>query len=133
MKRWHYYITYCLLILMGFTHGGGFVLASTCFTKQKTTCCAMTTCCCKPEACHCEGHEYSHLNQAQKELITQINNPDCSPIKKIITVGFDTSPSLVSQPVALCFGSVMQEHPLFEAPFPLSFRAPSIFHPPRIS
>ena len=130
---WSKLVAFFLLSLMAFTHGGEFVLASAWLTPTQTTCCAMDTCCCAPDNCHCPGHGQTHLTEAQKSLVVQLSNPDCNPIKKILTVGFDTSPIVLPHCVELVFcGDSLRATECTK-----SLVKPSdpdlIFHPPQIA
>ena len=124
-------ITIILLTLMGFTHGGGFVIASSCLSKTQSSCCAMESCCCAPTECQCPGHGQLQLTPSQESLLVQISNPDCSPIKKMISVGFDTSPILLPHQVTLLFLSDIELTSPCKTDSLDSFDRPAIFHPPQ--
>ena len=122
-----------LLFIMAFTHGGGFVLASSCVSKAKTSCCAMESCCCVPAQCQCPGHHQTHLNAAQESVVVQIANPDCSPIKKLLSVGFDTSPIVLPHCVELVFLGDSLKAPDCSKSLVKPSHPELIFHPPQIA
>ena len=90
--RW---IAVGLLLLMGFTHGGGYAITTWAIAQKmpETTCCVMKSCCCAPGACHCPGHDSKTKDRAM------LMGMDCSPVTRILQLGFDTVPFLISVPV----------------------------------
>jgi hypothetical protein len=126
---WGRRISLFLLLIMAVTHGGWFTLINQGFAKTKTEiACGMSKhCCCDPGACTCEGHHH------QKQLDGLSSADNCGPAKQIVEVGFDTSPSLLSNPSRFVLPMGFIELGLQRSISKEGAFSASIFRPPQIS
>ena len=120
---------------MGFTHGGGYFLATKCSNtfaknKGKTLCCVMDQCCCKPTDCHCPKH--AHLLNMEQDGVAQLTSPDCSPIKKMTEVGFDTTPIVLPSLEKVAFLFSKKELVSSSLSPPLSVDPKQLFRPQQV-
>lgn len=126
-------IAILLLLLMGYTHGGGLAFTQNCLpSSEKLTCATSNACCCSPDNCHCPDHHHTHLT-SKKNILSYIDESNCSPIKKIMETGMDTSPMLISLPVSITVAIQSKTTPEISPTQNRSWTPPTLLHPPQLT